>query len=135
MSCSSCRPNERLPLAPLNAPVTSLTYDELNRRANQLARYLRELGIGPDEPVGICLERSVDMVIALLAILKAGGAYLPLDPAYPPDRLRFMLADARVSLLISRGNLVADGEWKVENRYLQSSITQSSLSGSRRFID
>ncbi|HET9550648.1 MAG TPA: condensation domain-containing protein, partial [Candidatus Binatia bacterium] len=108
----------------------SVTYDELNRRANQLACYLRELGIGPDEPVGICLERSVDMVIVLLAILKAGGAYLPLDPAYPPDRLRFMLADARVSLLITRGNLVEEGRWTsvlsevegIENRYLQSSI-------------
>ena len=93
----------------------SITYDELNRRANQLARYLRKLGIGPDKPVGICLERSVDMVIGLLAILKAGGAYLPLDPAYPPERLRFMLSDARASLLIRQGDSVEDGGWRIED--------------------
>ena len=93
----------------------SITYDELNRRANQLARYLRKLGIGPDKPVGICLERSVDMVIGLLAILKAGGAYLPLDPTYPPERLRFMLSDARASLLIRQGDSVEDGGWRIED--------------------
>src|SRR3990170_7025990 len=70
-----------------------LTYRELNRRANQLAHYLRKLGVKAEVPVGICVERSVEMVVGLLAILKAGGAYVPLDPAYPRERLSFMLDD------------------------------------------
>jgi len=77
-----------------------LTYAHLNRRANQLAHYLHARGVGPDEVVGVCLERSADLVVALLAILKAGGAYLPLDPTYPPGRLGFMLEDARAALVI-----------------------------------
>ncbi|WP_230598529.1 non-ribosomal peptide synthetase, partial [Xanthomonas albilineans] len=71
----------------------SLTYGELNARANRLAHYLRELGVCPDDRVAICVQRSVEMVLALLAVLKAGGAYVPLDPAYPPERLAYMLAD------------------------------------------
>ena len=70
-----------------------LTYRELNSRANQLAHYLRRLGIGPEKLVGICVERSIEMVIGLLGILKAGGAYVPLDPSYPRERLAFMLED------------------------------------------
>ena len=64
-----------------------LTYGELNRRANQLAHYLRELGVRPDARVAICVERGLEMVVGLLAVLKAGGAYVPLDPAYPLERL------------------------------------------------
>ena len=71
-----------------------LNYTQLNARANQLAHYLRELGVKPDERVTICAERSLEMIIALLAVLKAGGAYVPLDPAYPVERLRFMLEDS-----------------------------------------
>ncbi|HKQ08166.1 MAG TPA: amino acid adenylation domain-containing protein, partial [Blastocatellia bacterium] len=71
-----------------------LSYGELNRRANQLAHYLRRLGVGPDARVAICLERRLEMIIGLLGILKAGGAYVPLDSAYPPERLRYMLADS-----------------------------------------
>ncbi len=78
-----------------------LSYAELNQRANRLARYLRELGVGPEMLVGICLERGIDMVVAVLATLKAGGAYLPLDPAYPQDRLAFMLADSRPAVLLT----------------------------------
>ncbi len=78
-----------------------LTYHELDSRANRVAQYLRSLGVGPDVLVGVCLERSLDMVVAMLGILKAGGAYVPLDPAYPPDRLAFMLDDARAPLLIT----------------------------------
>ncbi len=79
-----------------------LTYHQLNQRANQLAHFLQEQGVGPDTLVGVCLEPSVQMVVALLGILKAGGAYLPLDPTYPGERLAFMLADARPVLLVTR---------------------------------
>ena len=77
-----------------------LSYRELNESANQLAHHLQKLGVGPETVVAICLDRSVELVVALLAVLKAGGAYLPLDPTYPADRLRFMLEDAKAPILI-----------------------------------
>ena len=83
----------------------SLTYQELNKRANQLAHYLRSLGVGPEELVGVCLERSVDLVATLLGIMKAGGAYVPIDPAYPRARLAFMLEDAAIKVLITQASL------------------------------
>lgn len=82
-----------------------LTYRELNDRANHLAQHLKSLGVGPDVLVGVCIERSLDMVVALLGILKAGGAYLPLDPSYPMDRLAFMLADSNAQVVISTEKL------------------------------
>ena len=78
-----------------------LTYGELNYRANQLAHHLRNLGVGRGDLVGVRLERTADLVVALLAVLKAGGAYLPLDPSYPQDRIAFMLEDARAKLLVT----------------------------------
>ncbi len=83
-----------------------LTYDELNCRANQLAHYLRSLGVGPEVLVGICVQRSLEMVVGLLGILKAGGAYVPLDPEYPTSRLSFMLEDATVGVLLTQQHLV-----------------------------
>jgi amino acid adenylation domain-containing protein len=83
-----------------------ITYRELNCKANQLAHYLISLGIGPEKLVGICVERSIEMVIGLLGILKAGGTYIPLDPAYPKERLRFMLEDANISVLVTQENLL-----------------------------
>ncbi|MFK0730682.1 MAG: amino acid adenylation domain-containing protein [Gloeotrichia echinulata HAB0833] len=83
-----------------------LTYDELNCRANQLAQYLRSLGVSADVLVGICVERSLEMVVGLLGILKAGGAYVPLDPDYPTERLSFMLADTQIKVLLTQQNLV-----------------------------
>src|SRR6266404_1011572 len=80
----------------------TLTYAELNERANRLAHYLKQLGVGAESLVGICLPRSAEMVVAVLAILKTGGAYVPLDPAYPKDRLAFMLADSNVEVLIAQ---------------------------------
>jgi amino acid adenylation domain-containing protein len=82
-----------------------LTYAELNRQANRVARYLNGMGAGPETRVGICLERSTQMVVGLLGILKAGGAYVPLDPAYPRERLEFMLKDARASILLTQETL------------------------------
>src|SRR5262249_32225070 len=79
-----------------------VTYGVLERRANQLAHYLGGMGVGPEVLVGLCVERSVAMVVGLLGILKAGGAYVPLDPAYPVERLRFMLADAQVPVLLTQ---------------------------------
>src|SRR5258708_5949342 len=82
-----------------------LTYRQLNRRANQLAHHLQRLGVGPDELVGLCVERSLDMVVGLLGILKAGGAYVPLDPGFPAERLSFMLEDAQASVLVTQQHL------------------------------
>ncbi|MBZ5490381.1 MAG: non-ribosomal peptide synthase/polyketide synthase [Acidobacteriia bacterium] len=79
-----------------------LSYAELNRRANQLGHYLRKQGVGPETRVGICLERSFEMVVGLLGILKAGGAYLPLDPGYPQERLAYMLQDGKVPVLLTQ---------------------------------
>src|SRR6266849_1953991 len=84
-----------------------LSYRELNRRANQLAHYLQALGVGANVLVGLCIERSPDMVVGLLGILKAGGAYVPLDPAYPSERLVFMLEDAHVPVLVTQQLLAA----------------------------
>ena len=83
-----------------------LSYAGLNTRANQLAHYLRELGVGPDVLVGICLERSLEMMAAIFGVLKAGGAYVPLDPAYPRDRLAFMLEDSKVAILLTERRLM-----------------------------
>ncbi|MGM3306997.1 amino acid adenylation domain-containing protein [Anabaena sp. WFMT] len=83
-----------------------LTYRQLNQRANQLGQYLQKLGVVPETIVGICVERSLEMIVALLGILKAGGAYLPLDPAYPQERLAFMLSDSQIPILLTTQNLV-----------------------------
>ncbi|PPK71873.1 amino acid adenylation domain-containing protein/thioester reductase-like protein, partial [Methylobacter tundripaludum] len=84
----------------------SLSYRQLDRRANQLAHHLQSLGVVPDSLVGICVERSADMVVGILAIHKAGGAYLPLDPAYPPERLAYMLEDAAAPVLLTQAALL-----------------------------
>jgi non-ribosomal peptide synthetase component F len=85
-----------------------LTYGELNARANQLAHYLCRLGVGNEIPVGICMERSWEMVVAVLGVLKAGGAYVPLDPSHPRTRLAFVMEDAGISVLLTQERLVAD---------------------------
>jgi amino acid adenylation domain-containing protein/non-ribosomal peptide synthase protein (TIGR01720 family) len=83
-----------------------LGYGELNARANQLARRLREFGVGPDVLVGLCLERSLELVVAVLGVLKAGGAYLPLEPEYPAQRLAYMLGDAKPRVLLTQERLM-----------------------------
>ncbi|WP_445240987.1 non-ribosomal peptide synthetase [Microcoleus vaginatus] len=105
-----------------------LTYRELNAKANQIAHYLQTLGVKPEVLVGICLERSLEMLAAILGILKVGAAYVPLDPAYPQERRSFMLADAKVPVLLTQKNLLEtlpqnsakvvciDGEWQEISR-------------------
>ena len=83
----------------------ALTYAELNAKSNRLAHHLIALGVGPEVLAGVCLERSIDMIVALLAILKAGGAYLPLDAGYPKARLAFMLEDSNAPVLIAQKHL------------------------------
>ena len=98
--------------APGNIAVVSgqkeLTYAELNARANQLAHHLRKLGVGPDVLVAICLERSLEMVISITGVLKAGGAYIPLDPAYPEERLDLMLDDSNAAVLLTERRLAGN---------------------------
>lgn len=82
-----------------------ITYQELERRANQLAHYLQQLGVAPEVLVGICVQRSIDMVVGVLGILKAGGAYVPLDPDYPSSRLKFILADTQIAIALTQKSL------------------------------
>jgi natural product biosynthesis luciferase-like monooxygenase protein/FkbM family methyltransferase len=100
------------------------TYAEVNRRANQLAHHLQKLGVGPEVCVGICIERSAVMVTALLGVLKAGGAYLPLDPGYPQERLRFMLADSKARVLLTHDELLSELAADVQRISIDSSWTQ-----------
>jgi amino acid adenylation domain-containing protein len=99
-------------LSPTNTALVfedkSLSYDELNRRSNQLAHHLVAQGVGPDVLVGLCLTRSLEMVIGIMGILKAGGAYVPMDPDFPEDRLRYMLEDTGIKLLLTLESLVAN---------------------------
>src|SRR5712692_6600646 len=109
-----------------------ITYGELDKRANQLANYLNVLGVGRETIVGLCLDRSPESVMCALGVLKAGGAYLPLDPAYPAERLLFMLNDAQPRVLITRAELaarVSEGPWKVvsvdRNREIENFSTDA----------
>ncbi len=95
-----------------------LTYAALDARANQLARHLQSLGVGPDALVAVALERSLNLVVALLGVLKAGGAYLPLDPSYPKERLAFMLSDSQAAVLLTtQEQRTKNKEQKAENQY------------------
>jgi amino acid adenylation domain-containing protein len=117
---------ERLPDAvAIMFENTQLTYRQLNTRANQLAHYLQNLGVKPEVLVGICVERSLEMIVGMLGILKAGGAYVPLDPVYPQERLAYMLNDSQISVLLTQRHLAdslpknqaqvicLDTEWQV----------------------
>ncbi|HEV2734936.1 MAG TPA: amino acid adenylation domain-containing protein, partial [Longimicrobiaceae bacterium] len=93
-------------LPAVTSGAASLTYAELERASGRLANHLRRRGVGPETRVGICLERGVELPVAVLGVLKAGGAYVPLDPAYPAERLAFMLADSGAALLVSQASVV-----------------------------
>ncbi|PDX91100.1 non-ribosomal peptide synthetase [Bacillus thuringiensis] len=121
----------------------SLTYEELNKRANQLARYLTNLGVGPEVMVGIAMERSIDLIVGILGVLKAGGAYIPLDPHAPAGRIQYMLEDSNVPIVLTQKNLVnnvqndltkivcLDTNWQeireMEDTNLISDITEDNL--------
>ena len=123
-----------------------LTYHELNCRANQLAHYLRSHGVGADVLVGICVERSLEMVVGLLAILKAGGAYVPLDPEYPQERLSFMLQDTHLSVLLTQEKLVnriqahssdaicLDANWNIINQQTEHNLTTSTKADNLAYV-
>ena len=89
----------------LKCGTQTLSYADLNGRANQVGHHLRKLGVGPEIPVGICMDRGLQMVTGLLGILKAGGCYVPLDPTYPSERLNLMLEDAQAPVLLTQSNL------------------------------
>jgi amino acid adenylation domain-containing protein len=123
-----------------------LTYGELAARANQLAHYLRGRGVGPETPVGVCLERSLDLVIALNAVLKAGGAYVPLDPSYPRERLAMMLEDTNPPVLLTHTALAAglradaatvvclDAEWPAVNTAPSTPLASGATPDSLAYI-
>lgn len=123
-----------------------LTYRELNNRANQLAHYLRSLGVAPEVLVGICVERSLEMVIGLLGIIKAGGAYVPLDPAYPSDRLVYMVSDAEISVLLTQNKLASqlpehqaqvlylDSDWEKIASHSQENPTMTSTGENLAYV-
>ncbi|HEX8128485.1 MAG TPA: amino acid adenylation domain-containing protein [Pyrinomonadaceae bacterium] len=123
----------------LNFASDELSYLELNERANQLAHHLRSLGVGAETLVGLCVERSIEMVVGLLGILKAGGAYVPLDPQYPQERLAFMLEDAGASVLLTQERLLEslpvsdgrrvvrlDGQWGEIARHDKDNLRASA---------
>ena len=105
----------------------NLTYRELNTRANRLAHHFQSLGVGPKKLVGICVERSLEMLVGLLGILKAGGAYVPLEPAYPGERLDFMIRDAQVSVIVTQARFAEDRRWRMEDGDPQSPILDPRL--------
>jgi amino acid adenylation domain-containing protein len=123
-----------------------LTYRELNTKANQLAHYLQTLGVKAEVLVGICVERSLEMIIGILGILKAGGAYVPLDPAYPQERLDFMIEDANVSLILTQSQLAdrlpihqsllvsLDKEWQEIARQSGENLIQNVKSDNLAYV-
>lgn len=123
-----------------------LTYRELNQQANQLADYLQTLGVKPEVLVGICVERSLEMVVGLLGILKAGGAYVPLDPTYPQERLAFMLEDAQVQVLLTQKHLLEklpdhqakilclDADWEIIQSHISNYKSQTFNSSHLAYV-
>ncbi|PMB52382.1 non-ribosomal peptide synthetase [Fischerella thermalis CCMEE 5201] len=123
-----------------------LTYQELNSKANQLAHYLHSLGVNQNVLVAICVDRSVEMIVALLAVLKAGGAYVPLDPAYPEERLSFMLHDSQVSVLLTQQRLVVnlavqnlpvvclDRDWEIISQQSEANPVTNSTSDNLAYV-
>ncbi len=125
---------------------SQLNYGELNQRANQLANYLVKLGVGPEARVGICMQRSMDLLVALLGVLKASAAYVPLDPAYPFDRLAYMMQDAEIKVLLTQSELKTrlpnytgrtielDGEWELIARESSSDLASRAVAENLAYV-
>ncbi|MEA5506597.1 amino acid adenylation domain-containing protein [Halotia wernerae UHCC 0503] len=123
-----------------------LTYRELSYRANQLAHHLQTLGVKPEVLVGICVERSLEMIVGMLGILKAGGAYVPLDPSYPQERLNYILSDSRVSILLTTENLIEqlptheakvlclDTQWEAISSHSQANLGSDVQSSNLAYV-
>src|SRR5579863_7189917 len=113
---------------------TALTYRDLDQRANKLAHYLRGIGVGPEIPVALCLERSVEMMVGILGILKAGGAYMPLDPSYPRERLEFMLSDCGATVLLTQAHLpsITQGSRQIRVIRLDADWAEIGLQSAQR---
>jgi aspartate racemase len=123
-----------------------LSYDELARRANQLARYLSARGVGPEVGVGICVDRGLDMIVGILGILKAGGAYVPLDPGYPKERLAFMIEDAKAPVLLTQARHLSalpeqaaevvclDSDWQAISAESDGPISQAATPDSLAYV-
>ncbi|TFI51134.1 non-ribosomal peptide synthetase [Mastigocladus laminosus UU774] len=123
-----------------------LTYRELNNKANQLAQYLRTLGVKPEVLVAICMERSLEMIVGILGILKAGGAYVPLDPVYPQERLAFMLSDSQAPVLLTQQKLLSrltehkmrvvclDTDWKVISQERKENLIDNTLASNLAYV-
>src|SRR5580692_8456886 len=103
----TARAVERKDAVAVNLAEKTLTYGELDERSNQLAAHLRSLGVRPEVPVALYLDRSLEMVVAILGVLKAGGCYVPIDLSYPKDRVAFMLEDTEAPVLLTQANLTA----------------------------
>src|SRR6516162_9016576 len=101
-----------------------LTYSELNRSANRIAHRLRQIGVGPETLVGLCIERSTELIAAILGILKVGGAYVPFDPAYPRERLEFMLEDTKTPVFVIQRDLVSSA---VGNRHVATVLVEDAV--------
>ncbi|MEO1375162.1 MAG: amino acid adenylation domain-containing protein, partial [Cyanobacteria bacterium J06635_10] len=141
---------EQVEKTPLSIAVVfeeeQVTYEQLNQRANQLAHHLQTLGVEPEVLVGICVERSIDMIVGLLGILKAGGAYVPLDPNYPPERLSYMLRDSDVGVLVTQSSLLEflpehnagvvclDIDWGASSEQSQSNIDAGVTSDNLAYV-
>ena len=125
---------EEMPAAAaLSSENKIVTYQELDRRANQLAHMLQKCGVGPEVLVGLCIDRSIDMVVGMLGILKAGGAYVPLDPSYPAERLHFILSDTRMPLLLGhRQSIQKLGELPINTLFLDEEWPKIAINSSER---
>ncbi len=123
-----------------------LTYQELNQQANQLAHHLQQLGVGPEVLVGLCLERSLEVIVGILGVLKAGGAYVPLDPDTPPERFAFVLQDSQMALLLTQKSLLErlpechlsvvclDADWQVISQHSQATPPRQGTSQNLAYV-